>query len=1033
MKTGIGKLCCLVAVSLTSVIPSSTIDAAENSFQAWSVKTPTEGNHLLDPGLGIGNDFAVASPVTITALGVFDSNGDGIKGGAVLKVHLYASNPDRVRKYASGVLLETVLFDAANPGELMGSFRFKRLQRPVTLIPGQYTITAEGFDALNKDYRVLPQAKSKSAPVVLDDGRGLIRFTGSSHFHIGRFLHRTRVQKDEDAAERAPDRYGAASFTFVPAWQYVSPFANDYSTLTAGVGSFAWNTNKSRYFSYPYGSLSVLDGNAFPVIVEPSGNRLVFEAAGVHPSGGRCVAFADDQWGVSRMNDPKSKLFENAIRWASRKASGERVSIAISDTLDAPYFKGRGFEVATMDKDLNLDRSTGKGCDVLVIDFRTPYSEEFFALASHFVAAGGSVVIVSPPSRADHTADPKSLANANLILNQFGLAFRSSVAQLNDFGVTNIAAAPYPPSLFNAFPAAELLRKNRLGQVQLTSLEKVLALNTLAYASDGRPDLLSALSAVYSGTAHSSADVLSGGLGEFQDAVVLRGSQATTNRLGKWFEQNGSLISEEVRGSLEYSFDVTSPNIHRLQIFGSETPGSTNELGFPLVVSIDGIPLGQFSFQAPYGSGTLLSMFASKLGTESLGDGYRTSEKVECLTPYLLPGRHTVRVLWNNHNIWRTLNLREVRVQSATGQDSDADGMIDWVRAFINTQSGLDITNGEVVCHVSPACIEGRAAFPMLMDASVIGADKSAPNIVPTPAPNDRWFANVPLSATGDTTVHIQYQNGAKAEALRLKWIPINVLNGGSFTVRDGDSLLFNAIPAGATAAVDGKLQLKAGTNVFDVSTSAAVPYRFTGPAVETVTATYTGSDGTTHSGSVTVNVLRHTFGGDPIAHVGEERNWNVQLPDGVLLDMDQRVDVGQLLSGEQVTSLIIDQSEPRYFVSRLGPNGPILSSGKVQGFDFWTGKNTVLRRINQFEDGSELVEMMQILHPIPSDLAVQIDVFVGGVVFDDGTASRTITYSDFDALGQNFVRFIRPPTFKPAVCHSITLWQAGAVVGRIW
>jgi hypothetical protein len=159
-------------------------------------------------------------------------------------------------------------------------------------------------------------------------------------------------------------------------------------------------------------------------------------------------------------------------------------------------------------------------------------------------------------------------------------------------------------------------------------------------------------------------------------------------------------------------------------------------------------------------------------------------------------------------------------------------------------------------------------------------------------------------------------------------------------------------------------------------------------------------------------------------------------LPAEGTFEADERLFVeplAELPEGGMRTGLVIDQSEPRYFLSRLGTNGPVLHSGVARGFDFWWSKDTYLRSIATFPDGSTLVEMLLILNPALPDVTVQVDVLVGGVVFEDGTTTKLLTQADFDARGRCVLRFIRPASFKPSVCHSITLRQGDAVVGRIW
>src|SRR5207247_654721 len=93
----------------------------------------------------------------------------------------------------------------------------------------------------------------------------------------------------------------------------------------------------------------------------------------------------------------------------------------------------------------------------------------------------------------------------NALLEPFGLTYRPSTTILQDMSFTNISVLPYP-NYFEAFPAAELLGQDRLGQVRLTSLEKSIALNTIDYALNARPELLSALTALSSGVSNDTSD-----------------------------------------------------------------------------------------------------------------------------------------------------------------------------------------------------------------------------------------------------------------------------------------------------------------------------------------------------------------------------------------------------------------------------------------------------------------------------------------------------------------------------------------------
>src|SRR5438093_13705581 len=118
-----------IGLLLAHVVPLNLF--AQNNFIAYEVPAGTVGNQAI-AGLGVGNDFRVIRPITITQLGVFDSRTNGIQGSTVLTVQLYERNA------RSGTLLETLTFDAASPGTRQGGSLFKPLATPLTLLPGAY-------------------------------------------------------------------------------------------------------------------------------------------------------------------------------------------------------------------------------------------------------------------------------------------------------------------------------------------------------------------------------------------------------------------------------------------------------------------------------------------------------------------------------------------------------------------------------------------------------------------------------------------------------------------------------------------------------------------------------------------------------------------------------------------------------------------------------------------------------------------------------------------------------------------------------
>jgi hypothetical protein len=674
--------------------------------------------------------------------------------------------------------------------------------------------------------------------------------------------------------------------------------------------------------------------------------------------------------------------------------------------LDLSYLAGRGYQLVPIDC-RTLDLTNGlPAMDVFLIDGHARYLERLTGLIQQFNANGGGMVISLTPRFVIYTKVRPVFPAINEILDPYGLAYRASLATPADLTFTNVQSVPYPQD-FIAFPAASMLYQDRVGQIKLDSQQKVIALNTIAYASVGQPQLLSQLTAVYSGITNNGT--ATGNASNLVDVVVLDGSQASTNQLGNWTVEGRHLVAHGGRGVVEYPFTVPASDMYQIEIDGAQNAPQWPAFTFNLQLSIDGQNLGHYA-----------------LNTDATGG------VVDCLTPFLTTGAHTLRILCDGSRDQTTLRFKSVKVQTWLGPDSTGNGLKDWVNLMLQEQSGLDVTNDTISSYTSPVCLEGRDPYLKMLGLYVEGADDKIVNLNPHPEPNNRWYANVPLSAyvNAQTIFNASHQNGGATDTRYLQWLPINVLTPTNLTIRLGDSLLLNAVPANAPT---GKVQITAGTNQWNGRTTQPLACPFNTPGTFTVTGTYTPANGGTQSGSITVNVVGQSFTNNPDNWVGVENSWNVYgMPPQAELEADARVffePLASLGTNSEEYGLISDENDPRYVVSRLGTNGPVLGTATIHGFQLWSGDNTYAKVVQVYADGSQLIEMKVILSPVLPDLTVQLNMLVGGITFDDGTTSRTLTPASFDALGQCCVRFIRPASAKTSVCNSITVFQGSTQI----
>ena len=107
-----------------------------------------------------------------------------------------------------------------------------------------------------------------------------------------------------------------------------------------------------------------------------------------------------------------------------------------------------------------------------------------------------------------------------------------------------------------------------------------------------------------------------------------------------------------------------------------------------------------------------------------------------------------------------------------------------------------------------------------------------------------------------------------------------------------------------------------------------------------------------------------------------------------------------------------------------------MLTNSAFEGFRFFSSWQTDVEVLSTFEDGSRLVAMGLVLSPVLSQVAVRVNIVVGGITFDDGTLIKTLTSADFNALGESQVRFILPASATTSVCHETRVYQGPVLLG---
>ncbi|MCW5553211.1 MAG: hypothetical protein KIS67_13760 [Verrucomicrobiae bacterium] len=504
--------------------------------------------------------------------------------------------------------------------------------------------------------------------------------------------------------------------------------------------------------------------------------------------------------------------------------------------------------------------------------------------------------------------------------------------------------------------------------------------------------------------------------------VSQRMGVGSSKAIGRWTAEESGIVALDMRGGVEYALDAPADNAYRIEIEGRARSGKHSVAQLPLIIAIDGETLGRL-------------VLASSVETNGV---------IHCFTPFLRAGPHTVRVYWDNVESDISLYLHAIRLQALSGTDANANGVTDWVENRLISQNGIELASSHSL--VSPVCVEGRGQYLSMMQAWAGHWPAAMTPVSVQPGAGHRWYADVPLAPGVPTQLVLHYQNGALAETRELVWKETNLLEAGDMAVRKGDALLLNAAPEGVS---EGTVTITVvGVTNYTSDPTVPVIHRFDQAGDFTVTGAFLVSgrlSAASRSRSITVRVVEASFGGPVATWAAKGRYWDVsQLPPEVVLDSDPRLRVAAVTEQEDRLQLPLssptpndrqyrltnDAAEVRHVVARLGVDGPILASTPVEGFRLFNCYDTYLKYVHIYPDGSQLVEEALVLSPVLPNVTVQIHIIVSGVVFEDGTVTKTLTAADFDELGIYRVRYVRAAGVKSSVCHVTKAYQGDVLIG---
>ncbi|NJK91129.1 MAG: hypothetical protein HC904_04415 [Blastochloris sp.] len=403
------------------------------------------------------------------------------------------------------------------------------------------------------------------------------------------------------------------------------------------------------------------------------------------------------------------------------------------------------------------------------------------------------------------------------------------------------------------------------------------------------------------------------------------------------------------------------------------------------------------------------------------------------------PGTHSVRLYLDNVSIYRSLNFKSLTLEAIDGVDLDGNGIDDWQEARLAAQNALKTQSPE--SRSSPYCLEGESKY---FEGLRVGRAGAAGGALTTELPVQRgvgqgWYAELPLDASGPVIARAELENGGKILEKTVTWTPTNVLLGETLRIRKGDSLLLSAAPTESNsgqASLEVR-QAEVSVATYQIQGQGTQVHTFSQSGTHQVLASYQEAGNPPVTGVLTVEVKEASFADpDPVIALGYYRDWlNPALSPEAIIEVDGRMEVVELptpATGGRNFRLRADAAEPRVLLARLDDgtaNGPILDRAEIKATRVSSGIQTGIYYVDQFADGSQLVEMRVVLSSVPEDIRLKFDIFVAGITFEDGSTVKWFTAEDFNDQGELKVRFIKAASVKSSVCHRLYIYQGNTLL----
>lgn len=468
-----------------------------------------------------------------------------------------------------------------------------------------------------------------------------------------------------------------------------------------------------------------------------------------------------------------------------------------------------------------------------------------------------------------------------------------------------------------------------------------------------------------------------------------------------WHSTSGGLLSESFRGTISWDFDVPSDGFwlfHLTTELMGVTYGSER---VPVAVAIDGktVVRRQLAYPASRPFATLAA-----------------------LTPRLTAGRHTLTLTIDNMVARRTLRLVSLDLFAPPNAEA------------LLARANRILPHPEFT-RTSPACVEGHSRTPgatTVNGAPVLEgmgrAGDAGDGSLTAGSDGEHWYSNVPLANGGESQSYtVDFEAGFSATG-SLTWEATNAMDGETLAIRKGDSLRVGAwggaVLAGTTPETTPSILTSSTGESWNLAGKQTVAVAFPEAGVFTLKGEL-GADGS--SATLTVRVIPPPeFSATPLDALGDaSRTVTWGAAPEVSFDTLHEVCRTSVSQAENSAAVTLFAVQPGYggVAGRLGAGGPILAIQPLNIIGVSDAlENDLTSQSVSPVPGYKLYHSPLTVSNLPEGGKVEINIIRAGVMFPDGSFSRTILPADLEN-GWTNLEFLFPVGMPGAYCHTVSVF----------